>query len=179
VFNNVIREILWLLSEIEARISDPNDPIIVRRLFLRYQEVKHGRQLWIGRSLRLNYRGKLVMGERCAIGAFAKIGNHAMITIGDDFLSAPGLTMDSGMHDVNSLYPCAEPIKIGNRVWCGVNVTILAGVTIGDDVILGAGCVVNKDIPSRSVAAGVPAKVISALERSPSEPLWSWCRAKQ
>jgi len=49
---------------------------------------------------------------------------------------------------------------IGDRVWVGANVTILKGVTIGDDAVIGAGSVVTKDIPSRAIAVGSPAKVL-------------------
>lgn len=58
----------------------------------------------------------------------------------------------------------ARPIKVGNNVWIGGNVVVLPGVTIGDNVVIGAGSVVNKDIPSNSVAVGNPCKVIKSLE---------------
>jgi maltose O-acetyltransferase len=49
---------------------------------------------------------------------------------------------------------------LGDSVWVGTKSTIVGGVTIGDDVVIGANSVVTKDIPSHCVAAGVPAKVI-------------------
>lgn len=55
-------------------------------------------------------------------------------------------------------------IKIGNNCFIGCRSTILPGVKVGDNVIIGAGSVVNKDIPSNSVAAGVPCRVICSLE---------------
>lgn len=55
-------------------------------------------------------------------------------------------------------------ITIGNNCFIGCRSTILPGVKIGDNVIIGAGSVVNRDIPSNSVAAGVPCKVICGLE---------------
>lgn len=55
-------------------------------------------------------------------------------------------------------------VKIGNNVFIGSSSTIMPGVTIGDDVIIGSGSVVTKDIPSNSVACGVPARVISTLQ---------------
>ncbi len=58
----------------------------------------------------------------------------------------------------------AAPIKIGNNVFVGMDCIILPGVVIGDNVIVGAGSTVSKDIPSNSVAAGVPAKVIKTLD---------------
>lgn len=45
-----------------------------------------------------------------------------------------------------------KPIKVGNNVWIGGNVAVLPGVTIGDNVVIGAGSIVNKDIPSNVVA---------------------------
>jgi maltose O-acetyltransferase len=170
--NKIMRELLLSFSELEARISEPTDRLYFRRLYLRFQRVRHGRDIWIGRGLRLNYPGNLILGERCAIGAYSIIANHGPITIGDDFISAPRLVLDSGTHDPLTMRPGPKPIKIGNRVWCGLNVTVLAGVTIGDDVVLGAGSVVCRDIPSGSIAAGVPAKIIKQLRRDPEQPFW-------
>ncbi|MBE6487469.1 MAG: sugar O-acetyltransferase [Methanosphaera stadtmanae] len=54
----------------------------------------------------------------------------------------------------------ASPVKIGDRCWIGSNTIILPGVTIGDNVVVGAGSVVTKDIPSDVIVAGSPAKII-------------------
>jgi maltose O-acetyltransferase len=174
LMNRFFSEITWLLSEIEALISVPNSFLAIRRVYFHVNRVKHKKALWIGRNLRLLRPGNLVLGERCAIGDFARITNHAPIIIGDDFIAATGLHLDSGTHDPESLEPQLLPITIGDRVWCGINVTIIAGVSIGNDVVLGAGSVVCKDIPSNSIAVGVPAKVIKSLNRDPNKKLWSW-----
>ena len=58
----------------------------------------------------------------------------------------------------------AKEIKVGNNVWIGGNVVVLPGVTIGDNVVIGAGSIVNKDIPSNSVAVGNPCHVVKKLE---------------
>ena len=55
------------------------------------------------------------------------------------------------------------PVKIGNKVWIGANVTILPGVSIGEGAVLAAGAVVNKDVPARTIVAGVPARVIKSI----------------
>ena len=60
--------------------------------------------------------------------------------------------------------PSHGKVKVGNNVWLGENVTILKGVTIGDNVIIGIGSVVTKDIPSNSIAVGVPAQVVGSYE---------------
>ena len=57
-----------------------------------------------------------------------------------------------------------KPIKIGNDVWIGVNVTILPGVTIGENAVVGAGAVVTKDVPDNAVVVGNPARVIRYLD---------------
>ena len=100
------------------------------------------------------------MNNDCEIVCFDSI------TIGKDAaISKRVVIRDSDNHTVK--YPDAEstsvktaPIRIGDHVWIGMNVTILKGVTIGDGAIIAAGSVVNKDIPARCLAAGVPAKVI-------------------
>lgn len=57
----------------------------------------------------------------------------------------------------------AKEVKIGNDVWIGGNAVINLGVTIGDNVVIGSGSVVTKDIPSNVVAAGNPCKVIREI----------------
>ena len=54
-------------------------------------------------------------------------------------------------------------MKVGNNVWIGGNVTVLPGVSIGDDSVIGAGSVVTKDIPENVIAAGNPCRVIRKI----------------
>jgi acetyltransferase-like isoleucine patch superfamily enzyme len=172
---NIFREFLWFFSEIEAHLYNYNGKgLHFRRLYLRLQRVKYGQPFSVGRGFRLLNSGNLTLGKRCALGDFVRIENHAPIVIGDDFLGATGLHLNSGTHDPASLKPKPLPIHIGERVWCGINVTIIAGVTIGNDVVIGAGSLVCKDIPSNSIAVGVPARVIKPLERKPNQELWTW-----
>ncbi|MBQ4059178.1 MAG: hypothetical protein IJD40_09635 [Lachnospiraceae bacterium] len=56
------------------------------------------------------------------------------------------------------------PVKIGKNVWIGRCTSILSGVTIGDNVIVGANSVVTHDIPDNCMAVGVPAKIIKRLD---------------
>ncbi|MCI5143270.1 MAG: hypothetical protein D3909_16400 [Candidatus Electrothrix sp. ATG1] len=89
-------------------------------------------------------------------------------------MGSTGLHLDTGGHDPQTMKPQCGAISIGERVWCGVNVTILAGVTVGDDVVIGAGSVVCQNIPSGSIAVGVPARVIKNLQRNPKNEFWTW-----
>lgn len=165
---------LHMAAEIEALFGDPGRSLFWRRRELRAFGVECGRELSIRRHFHIAQHGGISFGERAAFGPYTQLANYAKIDIGADFLSAGNLIINTGTHDPRTLAPGARPVKIGNRVWCGVNVTILAGVTIGDDVVIGAGSVVNKDIPANSVAAGVPARVLRPLDRTGVESLWSW-----
>src|SRR5665647_533822 len=67
---------------------------------------------------------------------------------------------DWNIYKVYEKYLC---IKFGNNVFIGINSIILPGVTIGDNVVIGAGSIVNRDVPDNVVVAGVPAKIIKSL----------------
>lgn len=88
------------------------------------------------------------------------------IEIGDDVILAPNVHILA--HDASTKiflnYTRIANVKIGSRVFIGAGAIVLPGVTIGDDVVIGAGSVVSKDIPSNSLAVGMPAKVISSLD---------------
>jgi maltose O-acetyltransferase len=166
------------VAEGEALFVSPGSRLTSRRRELRSFGVKFGKEIWVGRHLHVYRYGGIVLGERCALGDYTQLINHASIEIGDDFISANELLINSGTHDPTTLTPRVAPIKIGKRVWCGLRVTILAGVTIGDDVVVGAGSVIIRDVPSGSVVAGVPARVIRKLDRSAEGGLWSWARSQ-
>ena len=90
------------------------------------------------------------------------LGNNVHITDGVKFI-----THDGGTLLYRHLIPDLEvtkPIVVGNNVYFGNNVIILPGVTIGNNVVIGAGAIVSKDIPDKSVAVGIPARVIKTAD---------------
>lgn len=92
----------------------------------------------------------------------------APIHIGDNCLLAPGVVIATAGHPLDPVERAsgeefAKSITIGNDVWFGANVTVCPGVTIGDNVVVGAGSVVNKDLPSNTVCVGSPAKPIKEI----------------
>ena len=103
------------------------------------------------------------IGKRVFINAGCQFQDQGGITIGDDVLVGPQTIIATLNHDPDpdkrgGMF--AKPVVIGDKVWLGARVTICPGVTIGEGAIVGAGAVVTKDVPPRTVVAGVPAKVI-------------------
>lgn len=92
-----------------------------------------------------------------------RIGNHSHITAGCQFLTHDGGTLALRWKDPT--LEVTAPIILGERVYLGVNTLILPGVTIGSNVIVGAGSVVTKDIADNTVAAGVPARPLKTLDQ--------------
>lgn len=93
-----------------------------------------------------------------------------LVEIGNDTLVSSEvlfLTHDGGHWVTEAEFPTANRfgrIKVGSRVFIGARVILLPGVTVGDNVVIGAGSVVTRDVPSGVVAAGVPARVLSSIE---------------
>jgi acetyltransferase-like isoleucine patch superfamily enzyme len=110
--------------------------------------------LEVGERTLLNYGGSICAAEHIRIGAQCLIGTHAIIMDNDFHRIEPERRLER---------PASKPIAIGDNVWLGARVIVLGGVTIGDDSCVGAGSLVIDDIPPRSLAAGVPARVIREL----------------
>ncbi|MDE6660453.1 MAG: sugar O-acetyltransferase [Anaeroplasmataceae bacterium] len=115
----------------------------------------------------IDYGKNVVIGKRVWIQQGCTFFDRGGITIGDDVFIAPKvnlITLNHIMNPYERSTTIAKPIKIGNRVWIGIAATILPGVTIGDNAIVAAGAVVTKDVPSNTVVAGNPAKIIKRIE---------------
>ena len=109
---------------------------------------------------------KLTIGNNVNINECVHIYAGESIEIGDGTLIAPFCYIMDWDHKIDGKKPImnsgmvTKRVVIGKNVWIGTGVKILKGVTVGDGAVIGAGAVVTKDIPSFSIAAGVPAKVI-------------------
>lgn len=90
------------------------------------------------------------------------------IYIGDNTLIGPNVTLITALHPISPKYrnmalQYNKDIHIGKNCWFGSNVTVLPGVNIGDNTIIGAGSLVTKDIPANVVAFGSPCKVVRTI----------------
>ena len=114
----------------------------------------YGKNIHVGAHFIANYNVTILDIAPVHIGDYAMIGPGTLITTVGHPLDPAGRRARLGK---------GEPVTIGDDVWIGGNVTILPGVTIGDNVVIGAGAVVSRDIPSNSLALGVPARVVRTL----------------
>jgi len=130
------------------------------------------KKLFVEATFRVDYGYNIMVGNNLQLNFGCVILDCAKITIGDNCLIAPNVHIYAATHpldakhrqDNDDYYEFAKPVTIGNHCWIGGQSTICPGVTIGDNVIIGAGSVVVKDVPSNVVAAGNPAKIIRYLE---------------
>lgn len=110
--------------------------------------------LSIGTQTFINYGCSICATKRVSIGSQCSIGTHVII-------------MDNDFHQVEPEFrdylPPSSPVIIGNNVWIGARSIVLSGVTIGEWSVIGAGSVVTRAIPPRSLAAGTPARIIREL----------------
>lgn len=93
------------------------------------------------------------------------LGDHVELTNGVQIITHDGaLWVARSLDETLKNADVIKKVNIGNNVFVGTNTVILGGVTIGDNVIIGAGSIVNKDIPSGSVAVGSPCRPIKTLD---------------
>ena len=108
----------------------------------------------------------ITVGKHVFINSGCRFQGQAGITIGDGALighNAMMATLNHGKTPDTRRDLTGAPICIGKNVWLGANVTVLPGVTIGDNAVVAAGAVVTKDVPANTVAAGVPARVVRSI----------------
>ena len=123
-----------------------------------------------------SYTPSITIGNYCNIGEYTQITSCNRVAIGDGVLTGRyvlitdnahgGLSMaESDIRPSQRKLISKGEVVIGNNVWIGDKVTILPGVHIGDNVIIGANSVVSKDVPCNSMWGGIPAKEIRCLDK--------------
>lgn len=128
-----------------------------------------------GRYIKYLRKKGCIIGENCVFRnvktARIDITRPSLIEIGDNVDMNHNfqiMTHDwaSGVfrNVFHNIWPSSGKVKIGSNIYFGTDVIVLKGVTIGDNCVIAAGSIITKDIPSNSVAAGMPAKVICTLE---------------
>lgn len=126
-----------------------------------------GNNITINQPFRCDYGENIHIGENFFANFNLTVLDEAEVRIGDNAFIGPNVSIYTACHprdaaERNKQTEWALPVTIGNNVWMGGNVTIVPGVTIGDNCVIGAGSVVTRDIPANTVAVGNPARVIKS-----------------
>lgn len=139
----------------------------------RYEIMKNlfqsvGKDVWLEPDFRCEFGKNIVIEDNVYINFGCVILDCAKVQIGANTLIGPNV----GIYPVNHSLDAEEringgcygkPVTIGKNVWLGGDVKVLAGVTIGDNTVIGTGSIVTKDIPSGVVAVGNPCKVVRKI----------------
>ncbi len=130
-------------------------------------------------EMKIKYSRKagVKIGRGCSLLGRVEWGSEPyLIEIGDNVRITDGVTFvthDGGVHVLrrdwggHTALPTADVfgrIKVGSNVFVGIRTIIMPGVTIGDNVVIGAGSIVTKDVPSNTVVCGIPAKPLKTLD---------------
>lgn len=119
-------------------------------------------EVFAGCEVAVNKGARLTIGSGY-INCDSKINCFERVEIGDNVCISENVSIrDSDNHYIGESTKCSAPVKIGNNVWIGMNAVILKGVTVGDGAVIAAGAVVTRDVPPKSLVAGVPARVIKS-----------------
>lgn len=128
-----------------------------------------GERVWIEPDFHCEFGKNITLGDDVYLNFNCTILDCAPVSIGAGTFVGPNVGFYAVNHALDAEARCqgvcqGAPIRVGSRCWLGGSVTVLAGVQIGDDCVIGAGSVVTKNIPSKSVAVGNPCRVIRTLE---------------
>lgn len=122
-----------------------------------------GAHIHFGRNVYANFNLTCVDDTHIYVGDYTMIGPNVT-------LAAAGHPIVPELREQNYQYNL--PIRIGRNCWLGACVTVLPGVTIGDNVVIGAGSIVTKGLPSNVVALGAPCRVVRPVNAHDREFYW-------
>jgi acetyltransferase-like isoleucine patch superfamily enzyme len=164
----VTRQAMRLTARMNKLTFD--DVVEVRELFSELTGRKVDETFMLIPPFYCAYGLDIRVGRKVSINQCCTIYDMSGVDIGDQVLIGPNVNIITTGHALEPsrrrAYIETKPIVIGNNVWIATGVTIIGGVTIGENSVIAAGSVVTRDVPANCLAAGVPAKVIRPLEES-------------
>lgn len=168
---NIVKDTVHYV-EILNKLS--NSEIQRRRDFLRTFVAKLDEGAMINSPFYMEFANHLEMGVNSFINYDCIMLNNAMVKLGDNVLVGPKVSFYTAMHPIDAKqreqwFVYAKPITVEDNVWIGGSATILGGVTIGKNAIVGAGAVVTKDVEPNTIVVGNPARVLRKITAEDSK----------
>jgi acetyltransferase-like isoleucine patch superfamily enzyme len=161
-----MREASYITKKLLVKMNNATDPKEIRELLSQITGSEIDESVDVFTPLYINYGKHTKIGKNVFINFDCTFLDLGGITIEDGVLIAPKVSLLSEGHPVepenrHALVP--KPIHIRKNAWIGANVTILQGVTIGENSVVAAGSVVSKDVPDNVIVGGAPAKIIKEI----------------
>jgi len=155
----------WIVKKIKNQVIKLNRFLYNRKLN-KFKKMLGfcGENTFIQFPVRFEGMQYISIGKNVSVNAFVHMWGQGKISIGNDCLIASHVSITSVTHNAKAvLYRetiIEKEIIIGNNVWIGSHAVILPGIKIGDNAIIAAGAIVNKDVPANTMVAGVPATLL-------------------
>ena len=165
IYNACDKDLLRELNEMKVLCQQYNNLLptdfTARNRMLQQILGKADSDTFINQPFYCDYGKHIRVGKRFFANFSLTILDEAIVTFGDDCFVGPNVSIYTACHSTNpqernTRREWAKPVSIGNNVWIGGAVTILPGVTVGDNCTIGAGSVVTHDIPANCIVAGNP-----------------------
>ena len=165
-----------LITEAQLVIAEMNtgyrDAAEVRALFSRLTGIEVDESFWLLPPFYTDFGKNIRVGKNVFVNHACEFMDRGGITIGDDVLIGPKVNLVTINHPLDPATRrsthCA-PIIIENGVWLGAAVTVMPGVTIGENAVVAANAVVTSDVPNNTVVGGIPARFIRHIGPDGSE----------
>ena len=163
-FGQYAQEALKITMELNTKYYPPEK---VRELFSKLTASEIDETCFIIPPFYTEFGKNTKIGKNVFINSCCRFQDNGGIEIGDNTMIGPNVTIVTVNHVLNPktrINAFVKPVIISKNVWIGADCTILPGVTIGENSVIGAGSVVTKDVPDNVVVAGNPAKLIKKIK---------------
>jgi acetyltransferase-like isoleucine patch superfamily enzyme len=167
----LLARLAWLKLRYRGRLVTDGFAFVCKGVELeigRDAQLVLGRWSWLGHGCKVRvHEGRVEIGAKSILGQECTISAYQNVSIGRECIIADRVMMidfDHGVVDADrpirqqGIYK--RDVRVGHNVWIGYGASILRGVTIGDNCVVGTSAVVTRDVPDNAVVGGVPAKVL-------------------
>ena len=163
---NKIGEAVNRTRALSVKLNTAVEPADIRKYLSEITGKKVDGSTMVFTPFHTNYGGHITLGKQVFINHACSFLDLGGITIEDDVMIGPRVNITSENHPVSvterkTMLPAAVLIK--KNAWIGAGATILPGVTVGENSVVAAGAVVNKDVPANTVVGGIPARIIKEI----------------